>query len=79
LLQQQTIDLRTRTIKAGFAILKDREQDVVRLRFFEDKTLAECSEIIGVTRERIRQIEVKALDKMRKALRNVQPQALFET
>lgn len=49
--------------------LTDREEKVIRLRFgFDDnksRTLEEVGEAFGVTRERIRQIEAKALRKMR--------------
>jgi len=53
-------------------ILKDilpREQKVLRMRFgLEDgipHTLEEVGEVFGVTRERIRQIEMKALKKLK--------------
>lgn len=49
--------------------LTDREENVLRLRFGLDdgrnRTLEEVGEIFGVTRERIRQIEAKALRKLR--------------
>jgi RNA polymerase primary sigma factor len=53
--------------------LTDRECGVIKLRFgFDDgvpKTLEEVGEVFNVTRERIRQIESKALEKLRHPLR----------
>ena len=50
--------------------LNDREQDVLRMRFGfdgkEPRTLEETGEAFHVTRERIRQIEEKALAKLRR-------------
>ena len=50
--------------------LTDREENVLRLRFGLDKngeirTLEQVGQVFGVTRERIRQIEAKALRKLR--------------
>ena len=53
--------------------LSEQEKDVIKLRFgLEDgeaKTLAEVGELRGVTKERIRQIENKALRKLRQPFR----------
>ena len=50
--------------------LNEREQMILKLRFGIDdgrqRTLEEVGKVYGVTRERIRQIEEKALQKMRK-------------
>lgn len=42
-----------------------RMQEVVRLRYFEDQTLAAVADQLKVSSERIRQIEAKALQKLR--------------
>ena len=47
--------------------LKDRELDVLELRI-NNFTLEECGEKFGVTRERVRQIEKKAINKIKKTL-----------
>lgn len=54
--------------------LKAREREIIILRFGlvdgHPRTLEEVGEIFGVTRERIRQIEAKALRKMRNPVRS---------
>ncbi|VED74818.1 RNA polymerase sigma factor RpoD [Staphylococcus aureus] len=49
--------------------LTDREENVLRLRFgldtAEQEHLKKFGKVFGVTRERIRQIEAKALRKLR--------------
>ena len=61
---------RENELAALLPVLSDRERDIVKLRFgLEDgkpMTLAEVGTCFGVTRERVRQIEHKALAKMRK-------------
>lgn len=56
-------------IEKVVSVLKDREQDVVRMRYglgnFARKTLEEIGNIYGVTKECIRQTELRALKKMR--------------
>jgi len=54
--------------------LSDRECDVVRLRFGLDdgraRTLEEIGTVFRITRERVRQIEARALHKLRQPYRN---------
>lgn len=52
-------------IESALSQLTTREEEVLRLRFFEGLTGAECGKKFGVTRERIHQIEVTALRKLR--------------
>ena len=51
------------------SVLKDREQAVVQMRFglgeVGKKTLEEIGSMFGVTKECIRQTEMRALNKMR--------------
>ncbi len=52
-------------ISAALATLTEREQGVIMYRFQRKLTLEQCGKEYGVTRERIRQIEAKALRKLR--------------
>lgn len=57
-------------LREAIGELSPREQQIVRRRFLEENrnTLAEIGESFGVTKERIRQIEGKALGKLRQIL-----------
>ncbi len=62
--------------------LTDREENVLRLRFGLDdgrqRTLEDVGKVFGVTRERIRQIEAKALRKLRHPSRSKQLKDFIE-
>ena len=55
---------------AAMESLNDREKHILTERRLADdpKTLEELSQVYGVSRERIRQIEVRAFDKLQSAL-----------
>lgn len=59
-------------LKTALLILDDREQKIVLERFGlnggQPKTLEQIALTIGVTRERIRQLQARALSKLRRAL-----------
>lgn len=60
------------TVQKALNTLPERERHIIQLRFGldkasggQDRTLEEVGQILGVTRERIRQIEAKVLRKLR--------------
>ena len=63
-------------IRSALGILSERERQVLEMRFGlldgQDNTLEEVGRFFGVTRERIRQIEAKALRKLRHPTRSRQ-------
>lgn len=68
--ESATVQLLKEHVKDMLGVLSEREQKILRLRFgLEDgksHTLEEVGQEFNVTRERIRQIEAKALAKLRK-------------
>lgn len=68
--ESATNQLLKEQVNAVLSSLSDREQKIVRMRFGLDNgkshTLEEVGQEFAVTRERIRQIEAKALTKLRK-------------
>ena len=72
-------DVLKEMIESVLSELHEREQEVVRMRFGLDdgqaRTLEEVGKALGVTRERIRQIEAKTLNKLRQGRYREQLQA----
>lgn len=69
-IEQRDSATRAAWLRSALDVLTPREQQIIVRRFLDEKrsTLAEIGESFGVTKERIRQIEGKALTKLRHAL-----------
>jgi RNA polymerase sigma-32 factor len=70
LLETQDSNRMRSALKEALASLTEREQYIIGARFLADqpKTLEELGATFGVSRERIRQIEIRALQKIRHSL-----------
>ena len=72
---EESMENRTKTevLDTILGTLEDREGDVIKYRYGlmdgEPRTLEEVGQIFGLTKERIRQIEAKALRKLRNPFR----------
>ena len=84
---ENPVDYTTRVVlreqlDEGHDTLTDREENVLRLRFGLDdgkmRTLEDVGKVFNVTRERIRQIEAKALRKLRHPSRSKQLKDFIE-
>ena len=66
---QQTSE-RSKLLGEAMAELPEREQEIIRERYLSDepKTLEELGNIFGVSRERIRQLEARAFNKVKDAI-----------
>jgi RNA polymerase sigma factor (sigma-70 family) len=59
--------------------LPDREQNIIQSRFFDNKTLEQVGQKLHLTRERVRQIEKKALRTLRKQYEHIDKRAIWDT
>jgi RNA polymerase sigma-32 factor len=83
----EELDNRRKALSSALDVLNDRERRIFEARRLVDEpvTLEELAEEFGVSRERVRQIEVRAFEKVQKAVKNkvtametpsAQPQAI---
>lgn len=65
------LEARREMLSAAMEVLNDREKDILTQRRLSDQvvTLEELSGQYDVSRERIRQIEVRAFEKLQKRMR----------
>ena len=71
--KKDELDVRRELLIEAMEVLNDREKDILEQRRLKDKpvTLEELSGQYGVSRERIRQIEVRAFEKIQKRMRDL--------
>jgi len=69
IIDKDHIDKLKSAIREVLLTLTPREERVIRSRFFHDKTLKEIGDEFSVSKDRIRQIEAKALRKMKNTSR----------
>ena len=72
MLQRQEFDGKKELLNQAMTILNDREKEILKERRLSEKpkTLEELSKKYKISRERIRQIETKAFEKLQKAMIN---------
>ncbi len=73
LAESQEADVRHEMLVSAMDDLNDREKHILTERRLTDdpKTLEELSQVYGVSRERVRQIEVRAFEKLQKAMMRI--------
>ncbi len=78
LVRHEENDMRNAYLKEALGKLTERERRVIEARKLQDDpaTLDDLSKEFRVSRERIRQIEVKAFEKLQKAVKNAAQRAL---
>ena len=71
LAESEELDSRRQLLKDAVGVLNDREKRIFEARRLAEEpiTLEELSEEFGVSRERVRQIEVRAFEKVQKAVK----------
>ena len=71
--QREESTQRMRLLKEAMKGLNERERHILTRRRLQDEpaTLEDLSQEYGISRERVRQIEVRAFDKLQKAMKNM--------
>ena len=72
LAESQELTMRREMLEEAMHGLNDREKHILTERRLKDdpKTLEDLSQEYGISRERVRQIEVRAFEKLQRAMRN---------
>ena len=71
--EKDELEVRREMLAGAMEVLNDREKDILMQRRLQDQviTLETLSEQYGVSRERIRQIEVRAFEKLQKRMQEL--------
>jgi RNA polymerase sigma-32 factor len=70
--EAQEMDKRRELLGDAMSTLNERERHILTERRLQDEpmTLEDLSKVYGISRERVRQIEVRAFEKLQKSMRN---------
>ena len=70
--EHEELDNRRKALSSALEVLNDRERRIFQARRLADEpvTLEDLASEFGVSRERVRQIEVRAFEKVQKAVKN---------
>ena len=81
LVASEESDNRRKALGEALTVLNERERRIFEARRLADDpiTLEDLAEEFGVSRERVRQIEVRAFDKLQKAMKNMVVEAATES
>ena len=73
LAQKEELDQRREMLQQALSSLNEREREIIVQRRLTDSpvTLEDLSQQFGISRERVRQIEVRAFDKLQRSVRNL--------
>mgnify|MGYP001215636656 FL=1 len=79
--EAQELQKRREMLSNAMAILNEREKHIIRMRRLKDDTmtLEELSNEYGISRERVRQIEARAFEKLQKAIQSQAAEKTFIT
>ncbi len=59
-------------LSEALSMLTEQQQKVIQLRFFEGVTLKVAGQAVGITRGRVHQIEIKALNRLKNILKGME-------
>ncbi len=80
LVESEQLGKRQNLLKDAMGALNDRERRILTARRLQDEptTLEDLSQEYGISRERVRQIEVRAFEKLQKSIKNAAVQQHLE-